>query len=144
MLHAVPTILLIEDDAEDAEMAMYYLGKLNGFHFVHLDDGECALKYLFDQKNPVPAIVLLDLKMPKVDGIEVLRKLKASPALKDIPVIALLSGKEGRQYVESFQIKADGYLLKPIDCRNFISVVTEIGLARILPVRFSNRTSDLT
>lgn len=144
MLHPVPTILLVEDDAEDAEMAMYYLSKLNGVHFVHLDDGDCALNYLFDQNNPVPAMVLLDLKMPKVDGIEVLKKLKAHPALKEVPVIALLSGKEGRKYVESFEIKADGYLVKPIDCKNFISVVTEIGLAKIVPARFSNRTSDHT
>jgi two-component system, response regulator len=125
------TILLIEDDADDAEMTLYMLGKLNGFHFIHIDDGVKALEYLFSARTTLPSLILLDLKMPKVDGIEILGKVKAHATLRNIPVIALISSKDGIRYVESFQVRADGYLIKPIDCNNFIGVLSEIGLNRL-------------
>jgi two-component system, response regulator len=127
------TILLIEDDADDAEMILYSLTKLNLFEFVHIDDGPRALQYLFQDANEEPALILLDLKMPKVDGIEILTRLKADSTKKHIPVLVLISCKEGRRYVESFRLRPDGYLTKPVECHSFLTVLSEIGIAKLAP-----------
>ncbi|HYC83570.1 MAG TPA: response regulator [Chryseosolibacter sp.] len=126
------TVLLIEDDADDAEIAISALNKLKLPKLIHLDDGAIALEYLFASSTKPPAVILLDLKMPKVDGIEILAKLKNDLARKNIPVVALISSKEGRKYVESFRLSPEGYLIKPIDTRNFVSVLREIGLAHLV------------
>lgn len=118
------TILLIDDDADDAAMTLYSLKKLNLFNFSHIDDGGDALKFLFDSNNPDPFVILLDLRMPRVDGIEILSKLKADQVKKHIPVIALISSKDGISYVESFHLKADGYLMKPVTCH---ALLTSLG-----------------
>jgi CheY-like chemotaxis protein len=99
---------------------------------LHLDDGAVALDHLFSPECPCPSLILLDLKMPKVDGIEILSKLKADRERKKIPVVALISSNDGRKYVESFHVNPDGYLLKPVECKSFITVLTEIGLANLL------------
>jgi len=126
------TILLIEDDADDAEFTINELRKLKIRSLVHLDDGATALEYLFSADTRAPGVILLDLKMPKVDGIEILGKLKNDVARKSIPVVALISSKEGKKYVESFRLNPDGYLLKPVDATSFISVLTEIGLSHLV------------
>jgi two-component system, response regulator len=125
------TILLIDDDLDDAEMTMYSLRKISGLDFLHIDDGVEASRYLLDERNPEPTLILLDLKMPKVDGIQILRKLKSNPEKKHIPVIALISSKDGKHYLESFGIKADSYLIKPVDCKCFLMSLTDIGLSKI-------------
>jgi two-component system, response regulator len=125
------TILLIEDDADDAEMTLSALSKFKFSNLLHLDDGATALEYLFAPGTAAPAVILLDLKMPKVDGIEILGRLKADRDRKLIPVVALISSKEGKKYVESFQLSPDGYLLKPVEGKHFISVLTEIGLSHL-------------
>lgn len=121
-------ILLIEDDADDAELTIHALKKHHLANpIVHIDDGEKALEFLFNDRQR-PALILLDLKMPRVDGIEILRKLKSDPERRDIPVVALLSSKEGRRYVESFHLKADAYMIKPVDATQFTAAITLIGL----------------
>jgi two-component system response regulator len=138
------TILLIEDDADDAEMTIYTLRKLNAVSLHHIDDGVDAVRYLFHEQNPEPELILLDLKMPKIDGVEILRKLKSDPSKKHIPVVALISSKEGKRYLESFGLKADSYLVKPVDCKNFLTTLTEIGFSKIefQPSYGSNSTSS--
>lgn len=120
-------ILLIEDDAEDAELTILALKRENITNPIrHIDDGEKALDFLAGDLRP--ALILLDLKMPKVDGIQILRKLKGDPARQDIPVVAMISSREGRHYVESFQVKADAYVIKPVDEKQFWAAVSLVGI----------------
>jgi two-component system response regulator len=97
-------------------------------NLLHIDEGEKALDFLYAEENDAPKLILLDLKMPRVDGIQILRKLKGDPAKRDIPVIALVSSKEGKNYVESFQLKADAYMVKPVDFKKFFTAISDIGL----------------
>ena len=121
-------ILLIDDDAEDAELTIFALRKSHLANpIVHIDDGEKALEFLFGVHES-PTLILLDLKMPRVDGIQILRKLKSDPEKKQIPVIAMLSSKEGRRYLESFDVKADSYIIKPVDHKQFLTAVAELGI----------------
>ena len=125
-------ILLIEDDSEDAEITIQALRKNNLANpIIHIDDGEKALDFLFGPE-PDPSLVLLDLKMPKVDGIQILRSLRADPVKKHIPVIALISSKEGRNYLESFGVRADAYMIKPIDTRQFSAAIAHIGISSVI------------
>lgn len=124
------TILLIEDDPDDAELTAHELRKGDfANHLIHIDDGAAAIKYLFDENNTRPALILLDLRMPRVDGIQILRRLKSDAVKSAIPVIALVSSKGGQHYVESFKLKADGYLQKPIDCEEFLETVRGLGIS---------------
>lgn len=121
-------ILLIEDDADDAELTILALKGHNGVHPIHhIDDGEKALEFLFGSPQK-PSLILLDLKMPRVDGVQILRKLKEDPDRQDIPVVALIASKEGKNYLESFNIKADAYMIKPVDREQFSAALTAVGL----------------
>jgi two-component system, response regulator len=123
-------ILLIEDDADDAELTIHTLKKHNLVNtLLHLDEGEKALDYLYASGNNLPKLILLDLRMPRVDGIQILQRLKSDQEKKDIPVVVLVSSKEGKNYVESFQLRADSYITKPIDFKKFFTAMSEIGLA---------------
>src|SRR5688572_28062278 len=125
-------ILLIEDDADDAELTIHALKKHNlATPIVHIDDGEKALEFLFGQAQK-PSLILLDLKMPRVDGIQILRKLKNDPDRRNIPVVALISSKEGRNYLESFNLKADAYMIKPVDYKQFSAAVDNIGITSVI------------
>lgn len=125
-------ILLIEDDSEDAEITIQALRKNNLANpIIHIDDGEKALDFLFGPE-PDPSLVLLDLKMPKVDGIQIMRSLRADPVKKHIPVIALISSKEGRNYLESFGVRAEAYMIKPIDSRQFSAAIAHIGISSVI------------
>lgn len=138
-----PQILLIEDDADDAELTIHALKKHNLSNaIIHIDDGEKALEFLFGS-GPKPSLILLDLKMPRVDGIQILRKLKEDPDRKHIPVIALISSKEGRSYLESFGLKSDAYVIKPVDYQQFSAAVESIGLSSTFFGRSSGRPDDL-
>src|SRR6266481_5678471 len=98
-------ILLVEDSLDDAELTIRALKKHNlGNHLLHLEDGEEALKYIFSENNNMPKLILLDLKMPKVDGLEVLRKIKSDERKKIIPVVVLTSSKEERDIIESYKL----------------------------------------
>ena len=125
-------ILLIEDDADDAELTILALKKYNLVNpILHIDDGEKALDFLFGPLAK-PTLILLDLKMPRVDGIEILRKLKSDPERQYIPVIALISSKEGKNYLESFHVKADAYIIKPVDYKQFCTAISDIGISSMI------------
>jgi two-component system response regulator len=123
-------ILLVEDNMEDAELTIRALKKHNlANNLLHLHDGEEALNFLFSEnKNNLPKLILLDIKMPKVDGIEVLRKLKTDDLRKVIPVVLLTSSKEDRDIIDSYRLGVNAYIVKPVAFEKFVKAVSEIGL----------------
>ena len=121
-------ILLIEDNPDDAGLAIRALKKNNlANKLLHLQDGQEELDFLFDDNNQMPKLILLDLKMPKVDGIEVLRKLKSDERKRIIPIVVLTSSKEERDIVESYKLGVNAYIVKPVDFDQFVKAVTELG-----------------
>ena len=125
----VVEILLVEDSMDDANLTIRTLQKHRlGNNLLHVQDGEEAINYLFNENNKMPKVILLDLKMPKVDGVEVLRKLKSDPKKKSIPVVVLTSSKEERDIVISYQLGVNAYIVKPVDFDQFVKAVTDLGL----------------
>lgn len=130
---AAVEILLVEDNPDDAELTIRVLKKHNlANNLVHLHDGEEALKFLFENDMNIPKIILLDLKMPKVDGIEVLRKIKMDDMRKIIPVIVLTSSKEDRDIIESYKLGVNAYVVKPVEFDKFMEAVAQLGLFWLL------------
>jgi DNA-binding response OmpR family regulator len=132
-------ILLVEDSPHDAELVMRALRKHNlANDVVIMNDGAKALEYLFgndgdpDSDPHKPRVVLLDLKLPKVSGIEVLRKIKESEELKNVPVVVLTSSAEERDLVDSYELGVNSYIVKPIDFDAFSRAVAEVGLYWLL------------
>ncbi len=133
-------ILLVEDNPYDAELALSALQKrhlANSIH--HVEDGEEALEFLFARGKYAerkiengPKIILLDLKMPKVDGIEVLRAVKNDERTKKIPVVVLTSSKEDPDINTCYQLGVNSYIVKPVDFDNFFKAVEELGLYWLL------------
>lgn len=134
MDNSIVEILLIEDNPDDAELTIRALKKNNlANHLLHLQDGEEALEFLFSEKmTTIPKVILLDLKMPKVDGIEVLRILKQDERRKVIPVVVLTSSKEERDIVESYRLGVNAYIVKPVDFEKFVKAVSDIGFFWLL------------
>ena len=139
-------ILLAEDSPKDAEMTQRALRKYNLGNRLHwVKDGAEALDFLFcrgaytdrDLARP-PKLVLLDLKMPRVDGIEVLRRLKTDERMRVIPVVVMTSSNEERDVMESYRLGANSYIVKPIEFGSFLEVVAKIGLYWVL----TNRVPD--
>lgn len=128
-------ILLVEDNPHDAEMTTRALRKNNvANRLVHLKDGAVALDFLFgtgEYENRdtqyKPKVILLDLKMPKVDGIEVLARIKGNDLTKDIPVVVLTSSKESPDIETCYRLGANSYIVKPVEFEGFMKVVTELG-----------------
>jgi two-component system, response regulator len=128
-------ILLVEDSAEDAEMTLRALRKNNLANRVHwVKDGEQALEYL--SNSQAPKLVMLDLKMPRVGGIEVLRQLKAHPETRAIPVVVMTSSNEERDVAEAYRLGVNSYIVKPVGFEAFLETVSKIGLYWVL----TNRT----
>jgi two-component system, response regulator len=135
-------ILLVEDSTEDAEMTLRALRKNNLANHVHwVKDGEEALEYLFCSGRyagrnaaQAPKLVLLDIKMPKIDGIEVLRRIKGSE-LKSVPVVMMTSSNEERDVLESYRLGANSYIVKPVEFEAFLATVAKIGLYWLLTNR---------
>lgn len=122
-------ILLVEDNENDAELTIRTLRKNNlANHLLRLEDGEEALEYLFNTSNNNPKLILLDLKMPKVDGLEVLKQLKGDPQKKSIPVVVLTSSKEERDIIDSYKLGVNAYIVKPVEFDKFIEAVSQVGL----------------
>jgi two-component system, response regulator len=129
MANTAIEILLVEDNPDDAELTIRALKKNNLTNsLLHLQDGREALDFLFDDKNVMPKLILLDLKMPKIDGIDVLRKLKADEKRRIIPTVVLTSSKEERDVVESYKLGVNAYIVKPVDFDQFVKAVTQLGL----------------
>ena len=121
-------ILLVEDNVADAELAMRAFRKNNlANEIIHVEDGQEALDYLYDEKNELPRLILLDVKMPRVDGIEVLRKLKSDPEKKIIPIVMLTSSKEDRDIIESYNLGVNAYIVKPVDFSQFTQAIIQLG-----------------
>lgn len=136
-------ILLVEDDPKDAEMTQRALRGHNLGNRLHwVKDGAEALDCIFcrgaysgrDPNRP-PKLILLDLKMPKVDGIEVLRQVKADERARAIPVVVMTSSNEDRDVIESYRLGVNSYIVKPIDFAAFLEVVAKIGLYWVLTNR---------
>lgn len=133
-------ILLVEDNATDAELAIRTLKKHNlANNLVWVKDGAEALDFVFttgaysdrDIKNG-PKVVLLDLRLPKVDGIEVLKRIKSDERTKPIPVVVLTSSKEDRDIVDSYKLGVNSYVSKPVEFEEFAKAVTDLGLYWLL------------
>lgn len=138
MTTAPVEILLVEDNPNDAELSLYALKKFkiaNSIHHAH--DGAEALEYLFGNaenggKIQIPRLILLDLKLPKVDGLEVLRRLKSHPETRSVPVVVLTSSREERDIVESYNLGVNSYIVKPIDFEQFTESVRDVGFYWLL------------
>ena len=133
------SILLVEDNPHDVRLAMHAFETHNLTNQVHVvRDGEEALDYLFrrggfaSRSEEPPQVVLLDLKLPKVDGLEVLRQMKADPELKKIPVVVLTSSQEESDLVHSYDLGVNSYIVKPVDFDQFTKAVQMIGFYWLL------------
>lgn len=131
----VKRILLAEDDPKDVELTLKALEKHHLANEVHVvRDGAEALDYLFHRgayatrPDVPPAAVLLDIKMPKVDGIEVLRQIRADAKLRFLPVVILTSSHEERDVLESYRLGTNAYVVKPVEFQAFMEAVKELGL----------------
>jgi two-component system response regulator len=130
------TILLVEDNADDEELAIRALKKNNVTNnLVVARDGVEALDYLFGtgayagrDTATVPGLVLLDLKLPKMDGLEVLRRIRANPLTRRMPVTVLTSSKEEQDLIKSYDLGANSYIRKPVDFNQFTDAVRQLGL----------------
>ena len=128
-------ILIVEDNPLDLEMTLRGLRKASIANRIEVArDGAEALEILFcegahaDRRiEDAPRLVLLDLKLPKVDGLEVLARLKADPRTRAIPIVMLTSSKEQRDLVESYQLGVNSYIVKPVDFENFVAAARELG-----------------
>lgn len=122
-------ILLVEDDRIDAMTvgrAFKEIGVKNRLDVV--SNGEEALKYLSENKNEKPALILLDINMPKMNGIEFIRALKEDANFRRIPVVVLTTSREDQDRIESFDLGAAGYMVKPVDYKQFVDTVRAIDL----------------
>lgn len=134
--HAEVEILLVEDNPNDAELSLRALKKNHlANRLAHVVDGEEALDFLFArgafdyrQAEDQPRVVILDLKLPKVDGLEVLRIIKADPRLKVIPVVMLTSSQEERDMIESYRLGVNSFIIKPVDFDKFAAAVRDLGM----------------
>lgn len=128
-------ILLVEDSFRDAEMAVRALRRARLTNPIHLvADGQEALDFLFregayrDRDHPVPRVVLLDLKLPKVNGLEVLAAIRGAEATRALPVVVLTSSREEPDIAQAYRLGANSYIVKPVDFEQFTKAVGDLGL----------------
>jgi DNA-binding response OmpR family regulator len=128
-------ILMVEDDPKDVELTLTALEEYNLANEVIVTrDGEQALDYLYcrgeykTRSSGNPAVMLLDLKLPKVDGLEVLKQIKSDGELKMIPVVVLTSSKEEKDMVASYKLGVNAYVVKPVDFHEFVNAIKELGV----------------
>ena len=136
MIAANPVeILLVEDNPDDVELALHAFRRSQITNQVRVvRDGEEALAYLFrtglfaGRRDGGPKVVLLDLKLPKIDGLEVLARVRADSLLRTIPVVVMTSSREERDLIESYRLGVNSYIVKPVDFAQFVEVVSQLGL----------------
>ncbi len=134
--HTGVEILLVEDNRSDADLVLRALRRNNIMNSVYtVRDGAAALDFLYAKgpyagKDPrdVPKVILLDLKLPKVDGLEVLRSIKSDDRTRLIPVVMLTSSKEERDIVKSYRLGANSYIVKPVDFKEFAKAIGDLGI----------------
>jgi DNA-binding response OmpR family regulator len=134
-METIGRILLVEDDPKDTELTMTALEEYNlSNEVVVATDGEEALDYLYyrgkfqRRSGENPAVMLLDLKLPKIDGLEVLQRVKADDNLKMIPVVVLTSSREERDMLSSYKLGVNAYVVKPVDFHEFVNAIKELGV----------------
>jgi CheY-like chemotaxis protein len=134
-METLKRILLVEDNVNDIEMTLAALEENRlANEVVVVRDGEEALDYIYRRgvfklrAEGTPAVVLLDLKLPKVDGLEVLERLKTDPAMKALPVVMLTSSREEKDLVKSYNLGVNAYVVKPVDFHEFVNALKELGL----------------
>ena len=133
-------ILLVEDNAQDLEMTQRALRRANLANRIEVArDGAEALDFIFCEGahagrsiEETPKVILLDIKLPKVDGIEVLRRIKGDPRTRATPVIILTSSKEQKDIVESYQLGVNSYIVKPVHFESFIAAIQQLGMYWLL------------
>ena len=133
-------ILLVEDNPDDLDLTLRALSKARLSNSIHVArDGEQALDFIYRRNEYAagggpanPKVILLDLKLPKIDGLEVLRTLKSDAATRTIPVVVLTSSKEQRDIVESYNLGVNSYIVKPVDFERFVDAVQNLGLYWLL------------
>jgi two-component system response regulator len=135
MIENIVEVLLVEDSPEDLELALRAFKKANLTNRIQVArDGVEAIEFLFCEGQHAgrriedgPKVVLLDLKLPKIDGMEVLRRLKSDPRTKSIPVVVLTSSKEQKDVIESYNLGVNSYIVKPVNFERFATAVQELG-----------------
>lgn len=128
MTNEQPTILLVEDNPDDVDLTLRALKRNKILNpVVVARDGVEALRLLFEE-NLVPHVILLDLKLPKIDGLEVLKRIRTTERTKLFPVVVLTSSKEDRDLVDSYSLGANSYIRKPVDFTQFVDAVGRLGL----------------
>lgn len=145
-------ILLVEDNADEAELAVLALKESAVVNHVHtVSDGVGALEFLFCEGayahrsiHEPPKVVLLDMKLPKLDGLEVLARLRADPRTRLLPVVLLTSSQEQSDVLKGYNLGANAYIVKPIDFQQFRTVIKQLGLFWVVlnqaPMEWGNRT----
>ena len=128
-------IIIVEDDPKDVELTLTALEEYNlANEVVVTRDGEEALDYLYcrgnftTRTNDNPAVLLLDLKLPKIDGLEVLQQIKSDEKLRMIPVVVLTSSREEKDMVASYKLGVNAYVVKPVDFHEFVNAIKELGV----------------
>jgi CheY-like chemotaxis protein len=134
-MNELARILIVEDDPKDVELTLTALEEYNlANEVVVARDGEEALDYLYCRGNfkmrssDNPAVLLLDLKLPKVDGLEVLQQIRSDEKLKLIPVVVLTSSREEKDMVASYKLGVNAYVVKPVDFHEFVNAIKELGI----------------
>ena len=134
-MNGLGRILIVEDDPRDVELTLTALDEYNLANEVVITrDGAEALDYLYcrgefsSRSNENPAVMLLDLKLPKIDGLEVLQQVRSDERLKMIPVVVLTSSNEEKDMIRSYQLGVNAYVVKPVDFHEFVNAVKELGV----------------
>jgi CheY-like chemotaxis protein len=136
---SIVDVLLVEDNPSDAELTIHSLKKHNLVNnLVWVKDGEAAVDYLFQRgeyasrSDALPKVVLLDLRLPKLDGMDVLREIRGNPKTKNLPVVILTSSKEERDVAETYELGVNSFVPKPVAFNEFAKVVAELGMYWVL------------